>query len=524
MKRLSLRWKVLIPVVGAIFVLAGVIFLVSQYIISQQAETMAMNKLRSDMNLMYELLDEMLPGPWRGEGPVLYKGQRALNGDDELVDWLASLTGNTVTIFREGTRIATTVRTGGQRAVGTQAADYVIQRVLQEKQPYYGEAEVEGNIYQTAYRPLFDEQGEAVGMLYTGASPKIIDQTVSAFRGSVFALSTIISILLAGVLFVVLSRGVLQPITLAARHAVRLAEGDLTEDVPEESLSREDEIGMLSKSFHDLTLSLRSIVHALQKMTNKAAETGETLLAASEENSATLQEVASSIGEFSEAISTVNEQMDGMAQSAGDVRELAGSGQSEMDNTVRSMERIVESSRQTQEAVSLVSQAAEGMGMVLEIISDVAEQTNLLALNAAIEAARAGEQGRGFAVVAEEVRKLAEQTQESVTKIASMNSSLMQEVARAVATIGETQAEVTAGQKALDQTRSSFEAILANIEEMVVRINGVAASARTMDATSQSLAAAAQQQAASMTEVASMAETVAGMVAELQNMIAKFRV
>ena len=64
------------------------------------------------------------------------------------------------------------------------------------------------------------------------------------------------------------------------------------------------------------------------------------------------------------------------------------------------------------------------MGVVLEIISEVAEQTNLLALNAAIEAARAGEQGRGFAVVAEEVRKLAEQTQDSVTKIGEMNSSL----------------------------------------------------------------------------------------------------
>jgi methyl-accepting chemotaxis protein len=525
LKRMSLRWKVLIPVVGAIFVLVGVIFIVSQFIIDEQAQTMALTKVRSDISLMYELLDEMLPGAWRGEGPLLYKGEHLLNNDEELVDWLASLTGNTVTIFRAGMRVATTVRSDGERVVGTEAAPYVVEQVLGKQEPYYGEAEVAGNRYQAAYRPLLDEGGNAVGMLNTGASPKIIHETVAAFRGGVLALSLIVSVFLTIVLYFILSRGVLQPIALAAKHAVRIAEGDLTDvDDAARAGEREDEIGMLARAFKDLAESLRAIVHSLQQMTTTAAETGETLLAASEENSATLQEVASSIGEFSEGISTVNSQMAEMAESAQDVKELAGSGQREMELTVRSMDRIVQSSRETQGAVSLVCQAAESMGTVLEIISEVAEQTNLLALNAAIEAARAGEQGRGFAVVAEEVRKLAEQTQDSVTKIAQMNSSLMHEVSRAVATIGETQAQVAEGQKALNQTRSSFESILGNIEGIAARINGIAASTNAMDATSQGLAAAAQEQAASMTEIAGMAETVAGMVGELQGVIAKFKV
>ncbi|MGI6149641.1 MAG: methyl-accepting chemotaxis protein [Limnochordia bacterium] len=524
MRRLSLKWKVLSPVIGAILVLVGVTFVVSQYVMNEQAETMAMNKVRSDINLMYELLEKMIPGPWRVEGSILYKGERALNDDAELVDWLAHLTGNTVTIFRGGTSVATTVLTDGKRAVGTQAADYVVERVLREKESYYGAAEVVGNVLQTAYKPLLDEEGDAVGMLYTGASPKIIDRSVSAFRRSVLLLSLIVSVPLAVLLYLVLSRGVLQPIALAARHAVRIAEGDLTEAISAKEIARQDEIGILARSFQDLLESLRRIVAALQDAIRRAAETGETLLAASEENSATLEEVASSVGELSEAVSSVNNQMEGMAKSAHDVRELAGSGQREMEFTVQSMDRIVQSSSQTQAAVSLVSEAAQSMGVVLEIISEVAEQTNLLALNAAIEAARAGEQGRGFAVVAEEVRKLAEQTQDSVTKIGEMNSSLMQEVARAVSTIGETQAEVAKGKQVLDQTRASFESILNNIEEVVERINSVTESSRTVDATSQGLAAAAEQQAASMTEVANMAETVASMVQELQAVIARFRV
>lgn len=525
MKRLSLRWKVLIPVVGAILVLAGVVFLVSQYIIGEQAERMALNKVRSDLALMYELVDQKHPGPWRGEGELLYKGEHTLNGDFELVDWLARMTGNTVTIFRGGTRIATTVTTEtGERAVGTQAADYVVEKVLQQKQTYYGQAEVVGNVYQTGYRPLLDPEGNAVGMLYTGASPKIIDQTVTAFRRSVLGISAVVSVFLAVVLSVFLAGGILRPIKRAASHAQRLAEGDLTSDVSESDLRRGDEVGILARSFHELTVSLRRIVQALQDVATKAAATGDSLRAASQENSASIEEVASSVGEFSEAVSHVTQQTDAMARSAQEMKAVAGSGQKEMDATVRAMDRIVESSRQTQEAVTLVSEAAKGMGLVLELISDVAEQTNLLALNAAIEAARAGEQGRGFAVVAEEVRQLAGETREAVTKIASMNQTLMEQVSRAVSTISETQAEVGEGHQALDRTRLSFESILAHIAELVEGISRVAQSSSTMDLTSQSLAASSEQQAAAMSDLANMADTVATMVGELRELIGRFRV
>lgn len=271
-------------------------------------------------------------------------------------------------------------------------------------------------------------------------------------------------------------------------------------------------------------MSLRRIVQALQDVATKAAATGDSLRAASQENSASIEEVASSVGEFSEAVSHVTQQTDAMARSAQEMKAVAGSGQKEMDATVRAMDRIVESSRQTQEAVTLVSEAAKGMGLVLELISDVAEQTNLLALNAAIEAARAGEQGRGFAVVAEEVRQLAGETREAVTKIASMNQTLMEQVSRAVSTISETQAEVGEGHQALDRTRLSFESILAHIAELVEGISRVAQSSSTMDLTSQSLAASSEQQAAAMSDLANMADTVATMVGELRELIGRFRV
>lgn len=524
LRRLSLRWKLLIPVLGAVLILAGVIFLVSEQSIDVQADNMALTKVRSDLALMYEVVDAKYPGDWRVEGDILYKGDHAFNGDNALVDWLASLTGNTVTIFRGDTRIATTVITDGKRAIGTQAADYVVDAVLKAKQHYFGQAEVAGHLYQTGYRPLLDSSGRAIGMLYTGAAPEVIDQIVSSFRRNVLIITVSASSVLCAALYAYLSRRILKPLARTAAQAALIADGDLREDIFARDARRGDELGVLARSVQDLTANLRRIITSLQELSTKAASTGQSLLAASEENSATIEQVASSLGEFSETISHVSGQAEAMAGSAGKMKELAASGQQEMETTVSAMDRIVESSRETQQAVLLVAEAAKSMGVVLELISDVAEQTNLLALNAAIEAARAGEQGRGFAVVAEEVRKLAGETQESVTQIAELNSTLMEQVNRAVSTIGQTQGEVTDGHRALDRTRKGFDAILVDLEQLVQLIQDVAQSSSQMDATGDGLAAATEEQAAAMSEVANMAETVAGMVGELQEVIGKFRV
>lgn len=525
MIQLSLRSKTLIPVIGAILVLTIGIFVVSQIIITSQAEKLALTKVQSDLALMYELLESRFPGPWREEGQTLYKGDHPVNGDRELVDWLAELTGNTVTIFQGATRVATTVLTeDGKRAEGTQASQAVIDRVLFNKDVYFGKADVAGHIYLTGYRPLFDSSGHVVGMLYTGAAPQLVDQTVAAFRSAISLFSVIIIILLVAFLSIFLTRRVLAPIKRAVAHAASVAEGDLTVNASTADVRRHDEIGVLSRSFQSLADSLRQMVQTLQNLVDKVASTGENLLAASEENAATIQEVASSTGEFSRAIADVSKQAEAMARNAQAMKDLTGNGQKEMNITVKAMERIVESSLQTEEAVSLVSEAAMGMNMVLELISEVAEQTNLLALNAAIEAARAGEQGRGFAVVAEEVRKLAGETRESVTKIANMNKELMEHVSRAVATIGLTRQDVAEGHDALNKTRQSFAALLANIDDIVEGINDMNRSAASMDNTSQNLAAATEQQASAMNEMAALAENVADMVGDLQELAARFKV
>ncbi|WP_372877431.1 methyl-accepting chemotaxis protein [Pseudomonas sp.] len=130
----------------------------------------------------------------------------------------------------------------------------------------------------------------------------------------------------------------------------------------------------------------------------------------------------------------------------------------------------------TNQQVGTLSLKSDRIGVVLSLIRDIAEQTNLLALNAAIEAARAGEQGRGFAVVADEVRSLAQRTQDSIQEIRSIIEALQGDTQSVVQSMAVNQHQVSETGRLFAELVESLYGVGSGVIE-IARMNGQIASA-----------------------------------------------
>ncbi|MEW6183693.1 MAG: diguanylate cyclase [Bacillota bacterium] len=159
-----------------------------------------MSKVKGDLYLAEALVDALYPGPWKEKGSRLYKGGTLMNGN-EIVNKVTKLTGDTCTIFLHDTRIATTVPgPSGKPAVGTRVSGPVDKVVLEQGQPYFGQAIVVGKPYQTAYLPLRDTEGRVLGILYVGTPQTQIDRMI---RGLIFSRLVLLVVLLVALGLVV---------------------------------------------------------------------------------------------------------------------------------------------------------------------------------------------------------------------------------------------------------------------------------------------------------------------------------
>src|SRR5690606_27219187 len=154
--------------------------------------------------------------------------------------------------------------------------------------------------------------------------------------------------------------------------------------------------------------------------------------------------------------------------------------QQNIEDSLRQIDQLSATIAQAVQVMQSLAQESTQLGSVLEVIRAIADQTNLLALNAAIEAARAGEQGRGFAVVADEVRMLAQRTQQSTAEIQSMIERLQGNSEAAVKVIN---ASSQASQQTVEQARQAGESL-----------SQIAASLRNLTGLNASIASATLQQ------------------------------
>src|SRR4051794_6907542 len=361
-----------------------------------------------------------------------------------------------------------------------------------------------------------------------------------------------------------------------------IAEGDVTRPAVATTTPRgrlsSDEIGDIADMVDAITTDTGNSIEdyntargSLAAALGRVGETAVVLSSASEQMASTSGEAGRAVGEIAHAIGEVaagaerqvntvegarrlteemSEATRSSAESAAETaraaeaaREVATTGAASVAQATEAMAAVRSASTEATEAIRDLGSKSEQIGGIVDTITTIAEQTNLLALNAAIEAARAGEQGRGFAVVAEEVRKLAEESQQAAASISTLIGEIQHETKRAVEVVelGGTRTDESAG--VVEQAREAFDVINEHVQEMSGRVSQIAAAAQQLSATSsqvgsevasvadvaeqtsaatQQVSASTEQTSASTEQIAASAQTLAATATELRHLVGQF--
>ena len=253
---------------------------------------------------------------------------------------------------------------------------------------------------------------------------------------------TVVAVLLAATVVIVIgvallvARSISRPIREAALAADRIAAGDLTATTEAEAPG---EAGTLLQAIRKMVQDLRSLIARIQRSSISLLSTATEISAASRQQeqsvydySASTNEAAAAVNEISATSQELLKTMNEVNQVANQASRMASTGQKSLSSMDQTMRQLAESTESIGSKLSVISERAANINLVVTTITKVADQTNLLSINAAIEAEKAGEYGLGFLVVAREIRRLADQTAVATLDIERMVKEMQYSVSAGV--------------------------------------------------------------------------------------------
>ncbi|WP_394132733.1 methyl-accepting chemotaxis protein [Shewanella maritima] len=317
-------------------------------------------------------------------------------------------------------------------------------------------------------------------VIISQTSSAYIDDQLLPIIGKFLVIMLMISVPIF-LFFVLLNISITTPLNTAT-HAMRdiaKGEGDLTQRLDAQG---KDEVAKFADEFNAFAQKIGQVVAQLQPLGQHLKQDAAELISRVEESNQGVdcihretQSVAAAINEMvcTSQDMAVNTQK--AADAANDVRDKTEQSHGHLIDTVKQSELLVSDLQQSAEITQNLSRSSSEIGSILDVIKGIAEQTNLLALNAAIEAARAGEHGRGFAVVADEVRALANRTQDSTNEINKIISDIQVGIEQVMDSNNQNQSQSIELQSRANDSAQAMQAILAliaHISDMNIQLAG----------------------------------------------------
>ncbi|MFT5837530.1 MAG: methyl-accepting chemotaxis protein [Flavobacteriales bacterium] len=380
----------------------------------------------------------------------------------------------------------------------------------------------------------FNDQGEEfdagrVQLIYSNNS---IDAAfASAVKSSVMQI-IILDVIILIIMGLLIHKLVLYPLnSITARvNDIAQGKGDLTKRI---NFKSSDELGLLSDGINAFINNIHIIIKEISAVTHKLDETSQN----GQDNTGKLNQIVDNLNfQVSEIAGTVHnlsitskdvaDQATDSANITKRTTELVSTGIQDVNHTNKMIQALAASVTDSTQKTAKLDEYSQNITTVIEVIKSIADQTNLLALNAAIEAARAGEQGRGFAVVADEVRTLAQRTQESTGQITDIIEQLQGQASETLSVMKDGLRQAEENVEHIAHAEETFENIRDAIDKNLKGANVIASAASEQNnnlsaieknvehiqAANERALSIAKQSALTNADIVKMSHTVAGLI------------